>query len=84
MVPISKGKQVAGVIVLAALGYALSWAYTPSPATGPEESFAPTFDAPLAGAPPESAPSSHDGTVTTSKPSHSSPNALQEPRYKPI
>jgi hypothetical protein len=79
MVPISRAKQVAGVVVLAALGYALSWAYTPSSATGPEESFAP-----VVATPQESAPSDHDGTVTTSKPSHSYPNALQEQRYKPI
>jgi len=87
MVPISRGKQVAGAIALVALGYALSWVFTPGPGTPPVKSSAPAFDAPVAPAvvtPQKSAPSSHDGTVTPSKPSHSSPNALQESHNKPI
>jgi hypothetical protein len=76
MVPISKGKQIAGAIALVALGYALSWVFTPGPGTPPVKSSAPTFDAPVAPAvvtPKKSAP-----------PADSSPNALQERRNEPI
>jgi hypothetical protein len=90
MVPISRGKQVAGAIALVALGYALSWVFTPSPDARPATSSAPAIVAPVAPVvvtPKESAPSSHDETVTPSKPTYSSPsppNALQESRDKPI
>jgi hypothetical protein len=87
MVPISRGKQLAGVVAIIACSYALSWVLTPGPGTGPVESFAPTFDAPVTPVvvmPRESAPSSHDGTVTAPKPPHSSPNALQRNPYEPI
>jgi len=87
MVPISRGKQVAGAVALVALGYALSWVFTPGPDAGPATSSAPAIVAPVAPVlvtPKESAPSSHDETVTPSKPSDSSPNALQRSRYEPI
>src|SRR5438067_13258058 len=43
MVPISPRKQIAGVIGAMALGYALSWALTPGPGTGPVDKYEPTF-----------------------------------------
>jgi len=90
MVPISRGKQVAGAIALVALGYALSWVFTPGPDAGPATSSVPASVAPVAPVvvtPEKSAPSAHDETVTPSKPSNSSPsspNALQRSRDKPI
>jgi len=85
MVPISRRKQVAGVAIALACSYAISWAFTPGPGTGPTESFAPTFaaPAPVVIVPPEPAPS-RDKRVTTSEPSHSAPKPLQANRYEPI
>ena len=43
MVPISRRKQVAGIVGAMAFGYALSWLLTPGASTGPVTSFEPTF-----------------------------------------
>ena len=43
MVPISRGKQIAGIVGAVAVGYALAWVVTPGPGTGPVDTFGPTF-----------------------------------------
>ena len=85
MIPISRRKQIVGVAVVVACSYAISWAFTPGPGTGPAQSFAPTFGqpAPVVILPQEAAPS-RDKNVTTSEPSNSSPKPLQANRYEPI
>jgi hypothetical protein len=85
MIPISRRKQIVGVAVVVACSYAISWAFTPGPGTGPAQSFAPTFSqpAPVVILPQEAAPS-RDKKVTTSEPSNSSPKPLQRNRYEPI
>jgi hypothetical protein len=87
MIPISRRKQVVGVVAIVACSYAVSWMFTPGPGTGPTESFGPTFGAPAAPVvivPQESAPSSHEGTVQTSEPSDSASKPLQADRFEPI
>jgi hypothetical protein len=77
MVPISRGKQFAGIVGALAIGYSLSWLATPGPGTGPVQNFKPTFGqslAPVIVAPAEQ-------PVDASQPS-SAP--LQSPRYEPI
>ena len=85
MIPISRRKQIVGVAVVVACSYAISWAFTPGPGTGPAQSFAPTFGqaAPVVILPQEAAPS-RDRNVTTSEQSKSSPKPLQTNRYEPI
>jgi hypothetical protein len=43
VVPISRGKQVCGVLGAIACSYAISWMLTPGPGTGPVDSFGPAF-----------------------------------------
>jgi len=78
MVPISRRKQVAGMVGALALGYSLSWLVAPGPGTGPVEHFGPTFGqsaAPVVVAPPP---------VEASQPVTAAPAPLQSPRYQPI
>ena len=84
MVPISRGKQLAGLVGAMAVGYALSWIATPGPGTGPVDTFGPTFgaaDAPVIVAP---APSPDDRSIDASEPQHSSRKPLQPRRDEPI
>ena len=73
-----------GVAVALAASYAISWAFTPGPGSGPAESFAPTFTqpAPVVIVPPETT-LPRDKKVT-SEPSDVSPKPLQRNRYEPI
>jgi hypothetical protein len=82
MVPISRGKQVAGMVGALALGYSLSWLVAPGPGTGPVEHFGPTFVQPAA--PVIVAPSAprDERPVEASQPN--APVPLQSPRYQPI
>jgi len=85
MIPISRRKQIVGVAVVVACSYAISWAFTPGPDTGPAPSFAPTFGQPApVVVPPQEAAPSRDKNVTTSDPSNSSPTPLPANRYEPI
>ena len=43
MVPISRRKQLAGIVGAVAIGYSLSWLATPGSGTGPVDHFSPTF-----------------------------------------
>ena len=67
MVPISPRKQIAGVIGAMALGYALSWAFTPGPGTGPVNSFEPTFGSSVA------------PVIVSPEPAQPRPRALENP-----
>jgi hypothetical protein len=80
MVPISTGKQVAGIIGAVALGYALSWLSTPATVNRSIDDFGRNFG-------PSVAP-----VIVTPAPSHdersgaqdSSPEALKSLTYEPI
>ena len=81
MIPISRGKQVIGIIGAVALGYTFSWISTPGPGTGPVETFRPTFGysvAPVVVAPAET------GGDRTQDTSNSAPRALKTDRNEPI
>ena len=82
MVPISRGKQLAGIAGALALGYTLSWFATPGPGTGPVETFAPTFGG--SAAPVIVAPVTPGEGVDASQPVNSAPQPLQSQRYEPI
>lgn len=84
MVPISRGKQLAGIVGAVVIGYSLSWLVTPGPGTGPVTSFSPTFG--QAQAPIIIAPAATDGDrrIEASEPLNSSPAALQPRDYEPI
>jgi hypothetical protein len=84
MVPISRGKQVAGMVGALALGYSLSWLVMPGPGTGPVEHFSPTFGQPAA--PVIVTPSSprDERPVDASQPLNVAPAPLKSPRYEPI
>lgn len=74
MVPISLGKQVAGIAGAVVVGYTLSWLLTPAPFTGPVEHFGPTFGRSVAPV-----------IVTPSpKPRSGEGKALQRSAYEPI
>ena len=83
MVPISPRKQIAGVIGAMALGYALSWALTPGPGTGPVDSFEPTFGQSVAPVivSPDAAPA---GPRAHENPEKFDRKPLQEDRAEPI
>ena len=83
MVPISPRKQVAGVIGAMALGYALSWAFTPGPGTGPVEKFEPTFGQSVAPVivSPDQTPSRRR---TVENPQKFDRKPLQDDRAEPI
>ena len=84
MVPISRRKQLAGIVGAVAIGYSLSWLVTPGPGTGPVNSFHPTFG--QAQAPIIVAPAAIDGDrlIEAPEPVNSSPAPLQPREYEPI
>jgi hypothetical protein len=85
MVPISRRKQLAGMVVAAAIGYSLSWLVTPGPGTGPVDRFDSTFGesvAPVIVAP--ATPGDGGGSVEAAERVNSSPAALQSQRVEPI
>lgn len=87
MVPISRGKQLTGIVGAIALGYALSWAATPGPGTGPVDHFAPTFGAtmtPVIVAPAEPVTPMDEQPRDASQPRNFDPRSLQAPVYEPI
>jgi hypothetical protein len=84
MVPISRGKQLAGIVGAVVIGYSLSWLVTPGPGTGPVDNFHPTFAqrvTPMIVAP--AAPGSNRA-VEASEPLNGSPAPLQPRPYQPI
>jgi hypothetical protein len=84
MVPISTGKQVAGILGAVALGYTLSWLSTPSPVDGPVDNFGRTFSPSVAPVIVAPVPSQHEGADDASGPLISSPKALPSHTYEPI
>ncbi len=83
MVPISRGKQVAGIAGAVVVGYTLSWLLTPAPFTGPVDHFGSTFG-PLV-APVIVSPAVPRGnSIDASQSQISSPKALQRDAYEPI
>ena len=87
MVPISRGKQAAGIVGAFLIGYALSWLSAPGPGTGPVDTFGPTFGgsaAPVIVSPAAPKPRRGEGGMQTSEPQISSPKALQKPTSEPI
>jgi hypothetical protein len=87
MVPISLGKQVAGIAGAVVVGYTLSWLLTPAPFTGPIDHFGPTFGPSVAPVIVSPAPNPRSGeglSIDASRPLISSPKALQRGPYEPI
>jgi hypothetical protein len=84
MVPISRGKQAAGIVGAVVLGYTLSWLSTPGPGTGPVDTFSPTFGASAAPVIVSPAPARGNRSIDASDPQISSPAALQTPATEPI
>ena len=84
MLPISRGKQVAGIIGAVALGYTLSWLSTPVPINGPTDDFGRNFGPSVAPVFVAPAPSRDDRPVGASGPHDSSPKALKSHIYEPI
>jgi hypothetical protein len=87
MVPISRGKQVAGIAGAVVIGYTLSWLLTPAPFTGPVEHFGRTFGprmAPVIVSPAPNPQTGDGGSIDASQPLISSPKALQRGAYEPI
>jgi len=84
MVPISTGKQVAGIIGAVALGYTLSWLSTPATINGPIDDFGRNFGPSVAPVVVAPAPSRDERSVGASRPQDSSPKALKSHTYKPI
>jgi hypothetical protein len=84
MVPISREKQVAGVVGALVLGYSLSWLATPGPGTGPVDSFSPNFG--VSAAPVIVAPVTprDERSVDASEPLNGGPIPLQARRNEPI
>ena len=84
MVPISKKKQIAGIIGAVAFGYTLSWISTPGPGTGPVDTFGPNFGQsvkPVIVAPD---PTRDNRSLDASEPLNSSPKPLQANAAEPI
>jgi len=84
MVPISRGKQVAGIAGAVVVGYTLSWLLTPAPFTGPVEHFGRTFGPAVAPVIVSPAAPRGSGSIDASQPLISSPKALQRGAYEPI
>jgi hypothetical protein len=85
MVPISLGKQVAGIAGAVVVGYTLSWLLTPAPFTGPVEHFGRTFGPSVAPVIVSPSPKPRtNGSIDASQPLISSPKALQRGAYEPI
>jgi hypothetical protein len=84
MVPISRGKQVAGIIGAVALGYILSWLSTPATVNGPIDDFGRNFGPSMAPVIVAPAPSRDERSVGAPGPQESSPTALKSHAYEPI
>jgi dolichol kinase len=84
MVPISRGKQIAGVVGAVAVGYVLAWVVTPDPGTGPVDTFGPTFGQSVTPVIVNPVLPRDDRSSDPSTPSHSSPEALQIKHSEPI
>ena len=84
MVPISRRKQLAGMVGAAAIGYALSWLVTPGPGTGPVDSFDPTFGQSVTPVIVAPATPGGDQLRDAAEPLNSSPAPLQPRRDEPI
>ena len=84
MVPISRRKQLAGIVGAVAIGYSLSWLATPGPGTGPVDHFSPTFGEPLPPVIVAPATPAAEGSVEASEPLNFSPAPLQPRAYEPI
>ena len=84
MVPISRGKQIAGIIGAIAFGYALSWVSAPGPGTGPVDTFSPTFGESVTPVIVNPVSPADDPSFDSSDPSNSSPKPLQANKYEPI
>ncbi len=84
MVPISRRKQLAGIVGAVAIGYSLSWLATPGPGTGPVDHFSPTFGQSLPPVIVTPAAPGGEGSVETSEPLNFSPTPLQPRTYEPI
>jgi len=84
MVPISRGKQIAGIIGAVAFGYTLSWISMPGTGTGPVDTFGPNFGqsvTPVIVAPD---PTRDNRSLDPSEPLNSSPKPLQANAAEPI
>jgi hypothetical protein len=84
MVPISRGKQIAGILGAVAVGYALAWVVTPGPGTGPVDTFGPTFGQSVTPVIVNPVPPRDDRSPDPSTPSNSAPQALQTKHSEPI
>jgi len=84
MVPISRGKQIAGIIGAVAVGYALAWVATPGPGTGPVDTFRPTFGQSVTPVIVNPVSPPQDRSSDPSAPSNSSPQALPPKHSEPI
>jgi hypothetical protein len=84
MVPISRRKQLAGIVGAVAVGYSLSWLATPGPGTGPVDHFSPTFGQSLPPVIVAPAVPGGEGSVEASEPLNFSPAPLQPRTYEPI
>jgi hypothetical protein len=84
MVPISRRKQLAGVVGAVALGYTLSWVLTPAPTSGPIDNFGSTFGRSVAPVVVPPVGPRGDRSMDTAQPLNSSPKALQRDAYEPI
>ena len=84
MVPISRGKQIAGIVGAVAVGYALAWVVTPGPGTGPVDTFGPTFGQSVTPVIVNPVSPRDDRSSDPSTPSNSSPQALPPKHSEPI
>ncbi len=84
MVPISRGKQIAGIVGAVAVGYALAWVVMPGPGTGPVDTFGPTFGQSVTPVIVNPASPRDYRPSDPSAPSNSSPQALQPKHSEPI
>jgi hypothetical protein len=84
MVPISRRKQLAGIVGAVAIGYSLSWLATPGPGTGPVDHFSPTFGQSLPPVIVTPAAPGGEGSVEASEPLDFAPAPLQPRPYEPI
>jgi hypothetical protein len=86
MVPISRGKQAAGIAGAVVLGYTLSWLLTPIPVSGPVDHFGRTFGPKMAPVivSPAPMPRGDGGSIGASEPLEFAPQALQPRADEPI
>src|SRR5438105_15175503 len=84
MVPISRGKQIAGIVGAVIFGYTLSWVSQPGPGTGPVDTFGPTFGQSVTPVIVSPDPPRGEGSIEPSDASQSTPKPLQANTYEPI